>query len=117
LLVQPLYALCPLLASLLGKKQETHTHMPRSLDLPMNGGHPVKSVNSLLGGPSWQEPDVSTPPSSRPRPSSSSPSRATPSPKRPAPSASTPPSSAPGSRPSKPRGIKPSPATASSLPS
>src|SRR5262249_15968005 len=89
----------------------------RLLDLPRNGGHPVKSVNSLLGGPTWQERDAPTPPSSRPRRSSSSPTRATPSPRRPAPSASTKPSSAPGNRRSKPRASRPSPATASSPPS
>src|SRR5215472_5280808 len=83
----------------------------RLLDLPTNGGHPVKSVNSLLGGPSWREGGAPTPPSSRPRRSNSSPSRATPSPRRPAPSASTRPSSAPGSRRSKPRASRPSPAT------
>jgi tetratricopeptide (TPR) repeat protein len=31
------------------------------VDFPTNGGHPVKSVNSLLRGPSWHERDARTP--------------------------------------------------------
>src|SRR6267378_2610757 len=61
----------------------------KPLDFPTNGGHPVKGVYSPLGGPTWQDHDAPTPPSSRSRQSSSSPSRATPSPRLPARSAST----------------------------
>src|SRR5262249_46240935 len=86
------------------------------LDLPRNGGHPDKSVNSLLGGPTWQDRDAPTPRNSKRRPSSSPPSKATPSPRPHAASASTTISSATGNRLSKTGANRPSPVTVSSPP-
>src|SRR5262249_57934169 len=86
------------------------------LDLPTNGGHPDKSVNSILGGPTWQDRDAPTPRSSKRRPSSSSPSKATPSPRPHAASASTTISFATGNRLSKRGANRPSPVMGSSLP-
>src|SRR4051812_9583932 len=58
------------------------------LDLPMNGGHPVKGVYSPWEVHLCHAPDVSTPRSSRSKPSNSSPKKTIPSPRPPVPWAS-----------------------------